>query len=328
MPLRRFFRSLFSRATRCPRDTPFSPGGQFSKYDRTVATKTISTPKLQPLHSDKLAKLPWLVHAFSTRHGGVSRAYGKNALNLGFTKHDSRAAVEHNRELFLKTLGVTKGRKSWPLITLRQIHSDLVHRVDSAPEHALAGDGLITNTPGLLLAVQTADCLPVILVDQKNRAVGVFHAGWRGTVKRIVEKGIGEMRRYFGSDPRNLIAAIGPGVQGCCYQVGEEVRQKFETQFAYAAKLFREAKESDPIRDKYPMLFLTARAPGHSELPTNLFLDLVEANRRQLMDAGILAKNIEASSPCTACHTDLLFSHRTEKGVTGRLMAAAGVRPL
>jgi YfiH family protein len=298
-----------------------------SKYDRTVVTKSTRKPKPQPLHSEKLAKLPWLVHAFSTRHGGVSRAYGGNALNLGFTKHDSRAAVERNRELFLKSLDVTKGRESWPLITLRQIHSDLIHRANSTPDHPLAGDGLITNTPGLLLAIQTADCLPVIVVDQKNRAVGVFHAGWRGTVNRIVEKGIGEMRRYFGSDPRNLIAAIGPGVQGCCYQVGEEVRQKFETQFAYAAKLFRELKESDPIRDKYPMLFLTARAPGHSELPTNLFLDLVEANRRQLMDAGVLAKNIEASSPCTACHTNLLFSHRTEKGVTGRLMAVAGVRP-
>ena len=292
-----------------------------------MVTKSAPKAKLQPLYSDKLAKLPWLVHAFSTRHGGVSRAYGGSALNLGFTKHDSRAAVERNRELFLKTLGVTNGRKNWPLITVRQIHSDLIHRVESASERFFAGDGLITNTSGLLLAIQTADCLPVIVVDPKNRAVGVFHAGWRGTVKRIVEKGIGEMRRYFGSDPRNLIAAIGPGVQGCCYQVGEEVRQKFETQFAYAARLFREVKESDPIRDKYPMLFLTARAPGHSELPTNLFLDLVEANRRQLMDAGVLAKNIEASSPCTACHTDLLFSHRAEKGVTGRMMAVAGVRP-
>jgi hypothetical protein len=146
-------------------------------------------------------------------------------------------------------------------------------------------------------------------------------------VKRIVEKGVGEMRRYFGSDPRNIVATIGPGVQGCCYRVGEAVRVKFEAQFAYAAELFREVKESDPVREKYPLLFLTARAPGHSELPVNIFLDLVEANRRQLIAAGVSAKNIEASSPCTACNTDLLFSHRTEKGVTGRLMAVAGVRP-
>ena len=138
----------------------------------------------------------------------------------------------------------------------------------------------------MLLAIQTADCLPIILVDSKHRAVGVFHAGWRGTVKRIVEKGVGEMRRRFGSRPRDLKAAIGPGIHGCCYEVGAEVREKFESQFAYAAKLFREVEESDPVREKYPMLFLTARAPGHSVLPKKIFLDLVEANRQQLLAVG------------------------------------------
>jgi YfiH family protein len=292
-----------------------------------VVTKGLAKNTIQLLHSDKLAKLPWLVHAFSTRQGGVSRVYGGNALNLGFTKHDSRKAVERNRELFLKNLGVTSGHKPWPLVTLRQIHSDLVHRVERAPEQILVGDGLITDVPELLLAVQTADCLPVIVVDRKRRVVGVFHAGWRGTVKRIVEKGIGEMRRHFGSDPRNLVAAIGPGVHGCCYEVGEEVRNRFETQFAYAADLFREVKEADPVREKNPLLFLTARAPGHSALPVKLFLDLVEANRRQLMDAGVTANNIEASAPCTGCRPDLLFSFRADKGVTGRIMGVVGIKP-
>ena len=292
----------------------------------SVVSKRLAKNKIQPLHSDKLAKLPWLVHAFSTRHGGVSRVYGGNALNLGFTQHDSRKAVERNRELFLKNLGVANGRKPWPLVTLRQIHSDLIHCVERVPEPILAGDGLITDVPELLLAVQTADCLPVIVVDRKRRAVGVFHAGWRGTVKRIVEKGIGEMRRHFGSEPRNLVAAIGPGIHGCCYEVGEEVRNRFETQFAYAAELFREVKEPDPVREKYPLLFLTARAPGHSELPVKLFLDLVQANRRQLMDAGVASKNIEASALCTACRPDLLFSFRSDKGVTGRLMGLVGIK--
>ena len=280
----------------------------------------------QLFRSWKLGELAWLTHGFSTRLGGVSRVYGGNALNLGFTKQDSRAAVERNRELFLSELGAANGRKSWPLVSLRQIHSDLIHRVDQMPAAPLAGDGLVTDTPGLILAVQTADCLPVILVDPKRRAVGVFHAGWRGTVKRIVEKGVGEMRKHFKSDPRNLLAAIGPGVQSCCYDVGEEVRTKFEAQFAYASSLFREVKESDPVREKYPLLFLTARAPGHSELPVKLFLDLVEANRRQLLDAGLLAKNIDTKAPCTSCHTELLFSFRAEKGVTGRMMGAAGIK--
>jgi polyphenol oxidase len=297
-----------------------------------VVINRVAKNKVQLLHSEKLGKLAWLVHAFSTRHGGVSRGYGGNALNLGFTKQDTRAAVERNRELFLKELGIANGHRSWPLVSLRQIHSDLIHRVDGVrvdrtPAQPLAGDGMVTDTPGLILAVQTADCLPIILVDQKRRAVGVFHAGWRGTVKRIVEKGVGEMRKHFGSDPRNLVAAIGPGVQGCCYEVGEEVRTKFEAQFAYASSLFREVKESDPVREKYPLLFLTARAPGHSELPVKLFLDLVEANRRQLLDAGVMAKNIEVVGPCTACHTELLFSFRAEKGITGRMMAAAGIIP-
>jgi len=278
------------------------------------------------LRSPKLAKLPWLVHAFSTRRGGVSRVYGGNALNLGFTSHDSRLAVERNRELFLRKLGVGNGQKAWPLVTLRQIHSDVIHKVDAPPEHPPTGDGLITDTPGMLVAVQSADCLPVIVLDRKRRAVGVFHAGWRGTVKRIVEKGIGEMRKHFGSDPRNLIAAIGPGVQSCCYQVGEEVRTAFAAQFEYGPSLFREVKESDPVREKYPLLFLSARAPGHSDLPVKLFLDLVEANRRQLLDAGVLEKNIDASAPCTACHPELLFSHRAEKGVTGRMLGAVGIK--
>ena len=101
--------------------------------------------------------------------------------------------------------------------------------------------------------------------------MGVFHAGWRGTVKRIVEKGVGEMQRWFSTRPGDLRAAIGPGVHGCCYSVGPEVRTQFESQFEYGSKLFREVEESDPVREKYPLLFLTARAPGHSELPKKDF---------------------------------------------------------
>jgi len=246
-------------------------------------------------------------------------------LNLGFTKQDSNAAVERNRSLFLRMVGVSS-KHSWPLVTLGQIHSDVIHPVAALPEHPLVGDGLITAEPKRLLAVQTADCLPVIVVDRKRRAVGVFHAGWRGTMKRIVQKGVGEMRRWFGSKPRDLEAAIGPGVHNCCYTVGEEVREKFISQFEYGTKLFHEVKESDPVREKYPLLFLTARAPGHSKLPVNIFLDLVEANRRQLIDAGVPAKHIETSPLCTSCRTDLLFSYRAEKGITGRMMAVVGMR--
>jgi YfiH family protein len=277
--------------------------------------------KLNILRVAHLSKLRWLAHGFSTRQGGFSQAYGKGALNLGFTRDDSKSAVKRNRAAFLRELD-----GGMPLITLRQIHSDIIRFVDSPGESQLSGDGLITATPGLLLGIQTADCLPIILVDPKHRAVGVFHAGWRGTVKRIVEKGVGEMHRRFGSRPRDLKAAIGPGIRSCCYEIGEEVRQQFECQFAYAARLFREVKDSDPVREKYPLLFLSARPPGHSELPKKVFLDLVEANRQQLLAAGVLPKNIEASPLCTNCRTDLLFSHRAEKGKTGRMMNVVGIR--
>ena len=271
-------------------------------------------------------EFPWLIAGFSTRVGGSSRVYGKNDLNLGFTQHDSRAAVERNRAAFVAKLGAKDNGKPWAFVTLRQVHSDLIHCVNSVPEHHLVGDGLITRTPGILLAIQTADCLPVILVDRKTRAVGVFHAGWRGTVKRIVEKGVGEMRKHFGTLAENVVAAIGPGVHDCCYNVGEEVRNKFEAQFRYGHELFRETKEQDEVREKYPLLFLTARAPGHSELPKKIWLNLVEANKRQLLDAGVAKKNISVSPLCTSCRVDMLFSHRAEKGKTGRMMGVVGVR--
>ena len=291
-----------------------------------VPIKRANQARLSILRSETLGRIPWLIHGFSTRTGGFSRVYGGNSLNLGFTKQDSRGTVERNRAAFLAQLGAISGKKLWPLVTIRQIHSDLIHCLDGLPKEPLVGDGLITCMPRVLLAIQTADCMPVMLVDIKRRAVGVFHAGWRGTVKRIVEKGVGEMRRWFGTLPKDIKAAIGPGIHSCCYDVGAEVRQQFESQFAYAEDLFRETKESDPVREKYPLLFLTARAPGHGELPTKTFLDLVEANRRQLIDAGVPSRNISASLLCTACRPDLLFSYRAEKGVTGRMMGVAAIR--
>ncbi|HEV2117752.1 MAG TPA: peptidoglycan editing factor PgeF [Terriglobales bacterium] len=286
-------------------------------------TAPAAKSKIQIVKSE-IFDFPWLVHGFSTRVGGCSDAYGGASLNLGFTKDDAHASVELNREAFLRALGAADG--DWRLVTQRQVHSDLIHRVTDADTH-FTGDGLVTNAPGLLLAVQTADCLPVLLVDTKRRAVGAFHAGWRGTLKRIAEKGVGEMRRQFASVPGDLRAAIGPGIHSCCYQVGEEVREKFHSQFAYAGEIFREVRESNPVHEKYPLLFLNARPPGHGPEEALLYLDLAAANARQLLDAGVPAENISASPLCTSCRTDLLFSYRKEKGMVGRLMGVVGIRP-
>ena len=279
---------------------------------------------------------PWLVHGFSTRTGGLSSAYGTGQgsgepgsgagfdLNLGFTETDTRENVVENRRRFLKAVGVPASMK---LVTLKQIHSSSVLTVG---EHEMAescqGDGLMTNQPGVLLAIQTADCIPVLVADVKKKAVAAFHAGWRGTVKRIVESGVGKMRVAFKSRPEDLVAAIGPGIAACCYAVGDEVRTEFGSQFSYAAELFHEVSDTDPIREKYPMLFLTARAPGHSELGPSLHLDLVEANRRQLLDVGLRAESITVIGDCTRCQNNRYFSYRAEQGSTGRMLSVVGMR--
>jgi YfiH family protein len=287
--------------------------------------------------ADTLAGIPGLLHGFSTRRGGVSEAYGGQTLNLGITPEDTRTAVERNRDLFLQAIGASDDGVSvarvadprhtlWPMIPMRQVHSSVVHRIDEVPARPLQGDGLITNRPGMVLAVRVADCLPVLMADPVRRVVGAFHAGWRGTLARIVEKGVGEFRRQFGSDPADMKAAIGPGIHRCCYEVGEDLRDKFGSQFAYAGELFEEVFSSEPVRRKYPLLFMNQRAPGHGEAPRAAHLDLVEANRRQLLEAGVRPENIWISDLCTSCRTDLLFSHRREKGVTGRMVGAIGIR--
>jgi YfiH family protein len=275
--------------------------------------------------------LAWLIHGFSTRTGGRTTVYhpGGSDLNLGFTDSDDRDVVSANRELFLEA--AAEGEEILGLVTLRQIHSSLIRRVSASDvgqarmPAVLKGDGLMTDEPGVLLGIQTADCVPVLVADRKNRAVAAFHAGWRGTLARIVENGVGRMRLEFGSKPEHLIASVGPAIGACCYAVGEEVREQFESQFMYAAELFREVYDSDPVKTKYPMLFLTARAPGHSDIGPSMHLDLAEANRRQLLAAGLKKSAIFLTGQCTGCHTDRFFSHRTERGFTGRMMSVIGV---
>jgi YfiH family protein len=275
--------------------------------------------------------LPWLWAGFSTRKGGLSRAYcpdnAPGELNLGLTSADKRESVLRNRRLFVEAV---TSNPATPLISLRQFHSNrIVHTTIADTARALPqkADGQITAEPGLLLAVQIADCIPVLVADKKQRVVAAFHAGWRGTVKRIVESGVGSMRLAFGSRPQDLIAAIGPGIGLCCYAVGEEVLSEFDSQFSYARDLFREVFDSDPVRKKYPMLFLTQRAPGHSPIGPSLHVDLVEANRRQLLSAGLRPQSIQIVGGCTQCHTDLFFSHRASHGHAGRMMAVIGIRP-
>ena len=288
-------------------------------------------------------ELGWLRHAFSTRTGGMSQVYlqeegADGELNLSWTKEDDPAMVAENRTRFVRAvMGAKPGKKAGTLLaTLRQIHSGAVHvlrredvvsgRLANADGRAtLRGDGMMTNVPGLLLGIQTADCIPVLLADRKGKAVAAFHAGWRGTLARIVERGVGRMRLEYGTRPRDILAAIGPGIGPCCYSVGDEVRYEFTSQFAYADELFSEVYDSDPVREKYPMLFLTQRAPGHSNLGPQTHLDLWQANLQQLLDAGVPRRNITVIGECTACNPARYFSHRAQRGFTGRMLNVIGV---
>ncbi len=226
----------------------------------------------------------WLRHGFTTRAGGETGVYGSpGELNLGLTQEDERDVVLRNRERVLASMG--GGR----LATVRQVHGA---RIAFAGGAAVEADGMMTRDPGLVLGIMAADCVPVLLVDTRLRAVAAIHAGWRGTAAGIAGAGVAAMQREFGSRVGDLVTAVGPAIGPCCYAVGEEVRGRF------AADLFEWDR-----------------------------LDLWEANRRQLVAAGVGAVSVVGE--CTACAMDQgrrkYFSHRADAGVTGRAMGVVGI---
>jgi YfiH family protein len=294
---------------------------------------------LQILQAPLLAALDWLVHGFSTRPGGASdleslrdgKQASEKVLNLGFTDWDARASVLANRKNFSAALGASKMR----LVALRQIHSDIAHRVEGAedtgsqnapPELPLQGDALFTRDRGVLLAVQTADCVPILLADTKCHAIAAIHAGWRGTLRRIAEKTLGRMKMEFGTRPEDVIAALGPGIGPCCYEVGGDVAKEFQAQFPNAREWFEGPFDALASGENDPnwLPWLTMKPPGHAPPPRRVQLDLIAANRSILAAAGVRAENIVSSGYCTSCRTDLFFSYRRER-TTGRLMAVIGI---
>jgi YfiH family protein len=295
---------------------------------------------LQVLEAPALQQLKWLTHGFSTRPGGASAMKSANGekrgptkagkvLNLGFTDWDDRSMVLENRGKFFGAIGA-EGMRA---VVLRQVHSDIIHRVDSSNPVAIEswpqGDALITNEPGILLTIQTADCIPILLADPENRAIAAIHAGWRGTVRRIAAKALGRMQMEFGTKPEDVIVALGPGIGRCCYEVGPDVAKEFADQFPEARDWFDgqfEALSVGDPRDADPnwLPWLTMKPPGHAPEAPKLHLDLIAANRAILAAAGIPPANIASSEHCTACRTDLFFSYRRERE-TGRMMAAIGI---
>ena len=278
---------------------------------------------VQVIECGALAKLGWLVHGFSTRPGGASVLDGKPALNLGFTEWDEPERVAANRAKFAAALGASE----MSLITVRQFHSDVIHVASRATSDTPKGDALMTARSGLLLGAQTADCVPILLADARQRVVAAIHAGWRGTLARIAAKTLGRMAMEFGTRPQDVFAALGPAIGRCCYEVGPEVAQAFAAQFSRAAEWF-DGPFEQLARGEEPLWlpWLTMAPPGHVPPPPRVKLDLHASHRRQLIDAGVPKTQIAASDLCTACRTDLLFSYRREGAGTGRLMAVIGIR--
>jgi YfiH family protein len=288
----------------------------------TPATKwtTRTSHNLKLLQIPAFSKLPWLIHAFSTAPCGISPLENEKVLNLGFTDWDTRENVLENRRRFQTAAGA----KDLPLITLKQFHSDVIHLFDTTPGEPSRGDAIITNRPNLLLAIQTADCVPILLVDPKKRAIAAIHAGWRGTLARIASKTIGKMQMHFATNPRDLLAAIGPSIGPCCYEVGTEVATQFLSQFADAPSYFDEFRTGD---EPNPIQWLNMMPPGHQPPPKGVHLDLRKANRSQLLAAGLRPQNIHTVDLCTACHPELLFSYRKQGPASGRLMSVIALRP-
>ncbi|HTZ49827.1 MAG TPA: peptidoglycan editing factor PgeF [Verrucomicrobiae bacterium] len=264
-------------------------------------------------------KFPWLVHGCSTRVGGASTLDGEKVLNLSFTEWDAKENVLANRRALQKAIRA----QEFTLSPLRQIHSDVIQVFSAAPAAPCKGDASTTNTPGLLLSAQTADCVPILLVDPKKRTVAAIHAGWRGTLGRIAQKTVGRMQMEFASRPADLLAAIGPSIGPCCYEVAADFVTKFAAQFPDAAEFFDEARTGD---EPNPLQWLNMKPPGHQPPPKNVHLDLWKANRAQLLAAGLLAQNVYSSNLCTGCRRDLFFSYRKEGATSGRMMSVIGVR--
>jgi len=182
-----------------------------------------------------------------------------------------------------------------PALTLRQIHSNLVFRSDGLSDRQCEGDALISNEAGRRIGVRTADCVPILIADERTRAVAAVHAGWRGTASRVARAAVEKMTFEFGSRPEDLHAAMGPAIRECCYEVGAEV-----------------VRELAPLFPEWPA----------EEKPGKRHLDLVEANRRILHEAGVSASRIYDCGRCTYCEPEFFFSYRREPANPGRMVSS------
>lgn len=252
-------------------------------------------------------EMPEIVHGFSTRLGGVSEGI-YSSMNLSFTRGDKEEAVKENYRRISSAMGVAMEN----IVTSDQTHTANVRRVTeedrgngiTKPRPYKDVDGMITNVPGIVLATFYADCVPLYFVDPVQKAIGLSHSGWRGTVSKIGKITVEKMSEEYGTRPEELYAAVGPSICQKCYEVSEDVAEEFRRAF-------------DP---KYWNILFYKKENGKYQL------NLWEANHIVLLESGIPEDHISMPNLCTCCNPEFLFSHRASKGKRGNLGAFLGIR--
>lgn len=256
---------------------------------------------------EHLEKPGLVIHGFSTRMGGVSTG-DCATMNLSFERGDLEASVRTNYEL----LGAAVGFSTDSLVFSRQTHTTNV-RVVTEEDRGKGFlrerdytdvDGLVTNVPGLTLATFYADCVPLFFVDPVHKAIGLSHSGWKGTVGKIGKATVEKMTEQYGTDPKDVLAAIGPSICQSCYEVSEDVILKFR----------------DAFEEKYWTELFYGKEDGKYQL------DLWRANELIFEEAGILREHYSTTNVCTCCNPGYLFSHRASKGKRGNLGAFLQIR--
>jgi hypothetical protein len=239
-----------------------------------------------------------LTQAIFSRRGGVSPPPW-NSLNLGGTVGDDSVRVSENENKLLAAIGYSPNQLS----QIRQVHSahvDLVKKPGGRNSVLVQGDAMITNTPGLLMLMRFADCVPILLFDPVKNVAGIAHAGWKGTLKEVASAAVKEMTKQFGTIPSDLLTGIGPSIGPDHYEIGKDVIEEVKSSF----------------QNNWDQVLITG--------PDSVKLDLWKANEFYLRKAGV--KHIEVAEICTACDIEDWYSHRAENGKTGRFAAVIGLK--
>lgn len=249
---------------------------------------------IEYLQSHLLSNCDFLEHAFCTRRGGASQDDYKS-LNVSFREGDEEFRVLSNWDFLATAFAIPVEQ----FLVVNQVHGDAIFTIKAhgnyfSTRDELNYDAIVTSRADLAICIKTADCVPVFLVDKVKKVIAVVHAGWKGTALEISAKVIRLMQKQYGCLPQDILAAIGPSIGKCCYEVDQ-----------VTADTFCQQNNSE--------LFLQ-RGPKKNKW----MLDLPEANRRQILDAGVPKNNIEAAGYCTTCNQDMFFSHRGSGGITGR----------